>query len=87
MVDAVGERGRRAWLIVSLKPEKRLVWATPLADGRDTVVLWEVSPWKWTTNTVTRLALTLNDVPSEDAPAVAAVWMRRLHDLADAALG
>jgi uncharacterized protein YndB with AHSA1/START domain len=71
--------------IVALERERRLVWAAPLADGRHTVVHWEMSPWKWTTNTVTRLALTLNDVPSEDAPAVAAAWMRRLHNLADAA--
>jgi uncharacterized protein YndB with AHSA1/START domain len=71
--------------IVALERERRLVWAAPLPDGRHTVVHWEMSPWKWTTNTVTRLALTLNDVPSEDAPAVAAAWMRRLHNLADAA--
>jgi uncharacterized protein YndB with AHSA1/START domain len=71
--------------IVALEPESCLAWARPLADGRHTVVRWDMAPWKWPTTTVSRLTLTLKDVPTADASTVSAAWMRRLHDLADAA--
>jgi len=79
--DGGAERG----FIVALEPEKRLAWALPLEEGRHTVAHFEMSPWDWKLATVTRFVLTLRDVPTADAPAAAAIWMRRLHDLADAA--
>jgi uncharacterized protein YndB with AHSA1/START domain len=85
--DVTLEAGGRTdrGFIVALAPQKKLVCAFPLPGGHHTLLHWEMSPWKWTTTTVTRFALTLNDVPTAEVPAVAAAWMRRLHDLADAA--
>ena len=71
--------------IVTLEPGRRIAWALPLADGRHTVVDWALAPWEWSMATVTRLSLTLRDVPQPAAPEAAAIWMRRLHDLAEAA--
>jgi len=71
--------------IVALTAGSRLAWALPMADGRHTVVRWDLAPWVWSMTTVTRLNLTVTLVPNEDLPAVTAAWMRRLHDLADAA--
>jgi uncharacterized protein YndB with AHSA1/START domain len=71
--------------IVALEPQRQIAWATPLADGRHTVFHTVMSPWDWKRAIVTRFVLTVRDVPNEDVPAATATWMRRLHDLADAA--
>jgi uncharacterized protein YndB with AHSA1/START domain len=75
--------------IVALEPGRRLAWALPRTNGRHTIVNWTLAPWTWTRftppPTFARVTLTLNFTPDDEVAAASAAWMRRLHDLANAA--
>jgi uncharacterized protein YndB with AHSA1/START domain len=81
--------GKDSGFIVALEPGRKLAWALPRANGRHSIARWTLEPWTWTRftppPTIARLTLILNFTPDDEVAASSVTWMRRLHDLADAA--
>ena len=72
-------------VIVALDPPKLLAWATPIAEGRHSVVRWDLMSETGAVKKGTRLILTQTLIAPDDLLSIATGWHVHLYDLADAA--